>query len=198
MTPFRKGLIEGWLLGTLVAFAPAFWVYWAIAMIALAKPPKASRHVSHDASAAGELINRSEAARGGAVVASLLRHAKPEFDKAIAIVWRSEYSMLVDPPTIEWVEGDALNCNDGEGWIEPNINNTTETGCVTGAFSQPYRVRVAWKRSGKFSDTSLAHELAHARHYMDTGEVQYNHSGYDFAPRGRVERANAALRKSRL
>lgn len=132
---------------------------------------------------------------GPIVVQMSASDSKPNLSKAIAVVWRSQWNMVADPPRIQWVEGDDLNCDDGDGWLETNANASGHVGCVSGTFDPDrFLVRVAWRHwTRKFSDTSLTHELAHARRWVDTRELEYSHAGFDWVRNGRVDQANEAL-----
>lgn len=125
---------------------------------------------------------------------------KPRQQEAVDFLWRSQYEMVCEPPAIMWVEGDKLNCSNQMGWLVDDVNNTGQPGCVSGQFDAAHwAILLAWPEGLlSFASTALAHELAHARTFRDTGEISYSHAGYDFAPRGRVERANVALSRAGL
>ena len=181
----------------------AAWSLFTFGALLFAKP-HATRHrsVVPDAEAAAVVTEVAPLPTPSAVV-------KPGQDKAIALVWRGQYDMAVEPPTIQWVEGDKLDCGTGRaangklvgghwgngfhGWIEPAAG--VWPPCVYGVFDpEAYAIRLSWPRgTTRFSTTALAHELAHARTWVNEHDISYSHSGIDFAPRGRVARADAAL-----
>lgn len=154
--------------------------------------------------------------------------AKPGQADALRVVWLQQYEMGgIEPPTIVWMEGNRLDCGKGRaedgrlvggreangggrygksragrinhGWIEPDAaDGGGFPPCVSGAFDPAtFTIQLSWPPgTARFSTTSFAHELAHARTFRLMGYA--NHQGFDFAPRGRVYRADAALRKSGL
>lgn len=152
---------------------------------------------------------------------------KPGQAKALEIVWRQQYEMpdSAPPPPIVWMEGERLDCGKGRagdgrliggreangrgragkiragkinhGWIEPAAGDGFPP-CVSGAFDPAtYTIQLSWPAGTvRFSTTSFAHELAHARSFRLLGYA--NHQGFDFAPRGRVHKADQALRRAGL
>jgi len=150
---------------------------------------------------------------------------KPNQARALEIVWRQQYEMVADPPTIVWMEGGQLDCGKGRaedgrliggweandkgrankinhGWYELAAREGGSTDgfppCVSGAFDPAtFTIQLAWPPGTmRFSTTSFSHELAHARSFRMSGFA--NHQGYDFAPRGRIFMADRALQKAGL
>ena len=146
---------------------------------------------------------------------------KPNQAHALDVVWRQQYEMTADPPTIVWMEGDRLDCGKGRaedgrliggweandkhradkinhGWFEAAASDGGFPPCVSGAFDPgTFTIQLSWPPGTvRFSTTSFAHELAHARSFLLTGAA--NHEGYDFAPRGRIYIADRALRREGL
>ncbi len=105
-----------------------------------------------------------------------------------------------------WEANDRGRANKiNHGWYElaarddnPGNDAAGFAPCVSGAFDPgTFTIQLSWPPdTARFSTTSFAHELAHARSFLMTGAA--NHEGYDFAPRGRIYQADRALRRAGL
>lgn len=152
---------------------------------------------------------------------------KPNQAKALDVVWRQQYEMTADPPTIVWVEGDHLDCGKGRaedgrliggweandkgrankinhGWYE--IDAAREGGgsadgfppCVSGAFDPgAFTIQLSWPPDTVRFSTT---SFSHELAHARSFLLTgaANHEGYDFAPRGRVYIADRALRREGL
>lgn len=96
---------------------------------------------------------------------------QPNQEQAIDLVWYGVYGKNFEPPLIDWVHGDRLDC---PGGISFSINGV----CAFGYFDPSvFEVAVAVAPSGLLSDGSLAHELCHAKAWAETGNLDPDHVG---------------------
>lgn len=116
---------------------------------------------------------------------------QPEADQ---LVWLDLYQMDDHTvPSVEW-RRESLDCGGGLGWKEPAVGY-----CVLGVFWRSgWYAEVAIPPGKRISDTSFAHELAHARSWVVNGSGDDDHSGPAFQPGGLVDQAVAALREAGL
>jgi hypothetical protein len=85
-------------------------------------------------------------------------------ETAVNMVWRELWGQTRKPPAIFWVQGAALNCDGGQGFVTEAGKcaggSTQETPTLTGSV---YQVLVALPDPFvRVSETALTHELRHA------------------------------------
>ena len=124
---------------------------------------------------------------------------RPSQEQATTLVWAAHYGMIpAQLPTIGWVDPDAVQPNRcEEGAVE------LRGGCVFG-YTYTSRspvvvtVTVIARPGVPFSSTALAHELWHARLFIDFGDPDTHHLDPGFYPGAAVDWANQALRNQGL
>jgi hypothetical protein len=121
---------------------------------------------------------------------------KPGQPEAQRIAWDA-FGMPGEPSRVYWVEGDALDCAGGTGWI------VGKSQCIGGRTWDEFDWSdVAWWPSMKFSDgpvedpancdSCMVHEMGHVAAWLKFHDVG-GHRAEVFAPGGWVDKANAAL-----
>ena len=127
-------------------------------------------------------------------------------EEATELVWHGVYSQSAwsQPPQIEWIEPEDLDCGLGEDGvyrgfyrrivpIERAIGITSQ--CVAGVFwSDTYTAQVAHPKDFTFPTSSFAHELCHADVWRKTGSGDPTHMGICFTTNGLVDSANQVLK----
>lgn len=115
----------------------------------------------------------------------------PGQDEAEAIVWHQVYERDDDPPPVEWVTGDALDCGNATGFT---VFDGASEKCVLGIYYEAFGyARVARRDTIEpLHYTAYAHELRHAV----VGDP--NHAGVDWTSTGIVSRADKALEEAGL
>lgn len=123
-------------------------------------------------------------------------YERPDQAEATEIVWRQQYAQTRRPPRVEWVTGDELTCEDGHRFMVPGQD--WEPTCVWGAYWDARNLAQVADWGVPISDTAFAHELNHARLWLNFGIWDTSHADPSFAPGGEVERANRALKEAGL
>jgi hypothetical protein len=112
--------------------------------------------------------------------------------EAVTIVWHVVYEQERPPPAIRWVEGDELDCANGERFTFAGM---PDGGCFAGlTWRQGHRVLVARPKHRPIHQTALAHELWHMAMPYDDPE----HTSEGFQGGGAVSRATEALQAAGL
>lgn len=115
---------------------------------------------------------------------------KPGQAEAAYIIWHDIYGRTDAPPTVYWMEGADLDCEeDGfRGFTVPIA------GCSFGLTLSGSTVAVAWNPGYVNLHTSqMDHEFMHALKMREGGWGDFLHTAPDWQPGGRVERAEAAM-----
>jgi len=120
-------------------------------------------------------------------------------EQAVWIIWTS-YGRTDTPPLVRWVEGAALSCTDpdsgkpGFPQVEPGgLDQPLKQVCHEGQTWSPLEVLVSWHGELSFSETALAHEMAHAD-LLRRGVWEGHHDRPDFYTR--IEAANKLVREA--
>lgn len=122
------------------------------------------------------------------MLALLLGGCLPPPDLLAQRVW-DDYGMPGTPPEVSW-RHDALDCRDGRGWSEPSLNGQ----CVAGAtWTDTWFSEVASWPGATLEHTALAHELNHARLWIQTGNDDPQHLDPSFHTGGLVPAEEARL-----
>lgn len=127
--------------------------------------------------------------------------------QAVSLVWDFEYGRRAfDPPSIRWVEGVELDCDNGYAFYRGrwygDVGRSEQ--CVGGVNWSDWRVcDVALPPGMAISGTAFAHELYHQALYDVTGDPDPAHAdpGFGIAfghPRGIVDVANEDLAREGL
>ena len=105
----------------------------------------------------------------------------PRQDEAVRVIWVDAYRRGEEPPAINWVTGEALNCTQPESG-RPGFYALTIDGyrCLGGVTYVPTEVAVAWSAESTFCTSTLAHEFKHAAHAWD-GVFDPRHERADWA-----------------
>lgn len=107
-----------------------------------------------------------------------------ELERATAQIW-SAYGRTDRPPRVLVVtETDCIDERGVEGF-------RTIVGCRQGFTASPFDVSVMW-RGGRWSETTLAHELQHAAQAR-RGYADPEHRSPEFQPGGAVDQVTAEL-----
>ena len=116
---------------------------------------------------------------------------KPMQAETIQAVWYDTYGMTKSPPPIYWIEGNDLDCGEGQSFMS---YGQCAAGVTILGQGEPY-IMVAWKDydGRKPGNTALAHELCHAIG-IETGDYDAQHLGPCFAEGGDLDIAVGVLK----
>src|ERR1043165_8055397 len=116
----------------------------------------------------------------------------PHQQEAIAMIWKS-YGRTDTPPAVVWRTGDGLNCTSPRGHLGFKALTTAGEACVAGQTLSPATVEVAYVEGDRLGDTSLAHELLHARWLRDWVGDPNHKLPWLWGAGGMLEQANTML-----
>ncbi len=118
-------------------------------------------------------------------------------DRAMTIVWNEVYGRTDQPPAIRWIT--EFDCDDPISG-KPGFPVFLVTGwtCREGYTVVPWQCEVSLHTDDHFSDTAMAHEMAHSMQ-MRMGVIDTQHKTNEvWGAGGLVEKANENLVKEGL